>query len=117
MALAREQLWRLGEEAILILGHTHRQMKVEAAGRLLVNPGAVGQTRERRVRAAAATLDTETRDVTFTSVPYDTQPTDAALAAAGLPRRTYKLRPSPARRVWLRLPIGLRRPIKRIMGR
>lgn len=116
-ALARDELERLDPGEILILGHTHRQMRVEADGRLLVNPGAVGQTRERQVRAAAAMLDTEAREIAFVTVPYDTAATDAALAAAGLPARTYQMRPSLAKRLWLRVPHDTRVRINRIIGR
>jgi putative phosphoesterase len=115
--LAREQLARVGASRVVVLGHTHAQMTVTDGGKLLVNPGAVGQSRERRVRASAATLELDTGSVRFVSVPYDTRATRRALIHNSLPRGAYRLRPSPARRVWLRLPLGLRHAVKRLLGR
>lgn len=115
--LAAEQLAKLTDTSVLVLGHTHSQFEVRHDAGLLVNPGAVGQTREPRIRAASATLDLESRAVRFLAVPYDSRATDRALAANGLPERTYRLTPSAARCAWLRLPEGLRNRVKRAIGR
>ncbi|MFN9214122.1 MAG: metallophosphoesterase family protein [Gemmatimonadota bacterium] len=40
-----EALLAAYDEAVLGYGHTHRQLVVEAAGRLVVNPGAAGPRR------------------------------------------------------------------------
>jgi putative phosphoesterase len=114
---AREQLAALGAERVLVLGHTHVPLLVPDGGRLLVNPGAVGQSRERRILASAAVLDSDDMSVRFVTVPYDVQATARALAREGLPSGTYRLRPGAARRAWLRLPSGLRRAVKRMLGR
>src|SRR3954454_6594063 len=55
---AAAQLGRLESGARgLILGHTHQPLRFEAGGRWLLNPGSVGQSRERRPVARAALLD------------------------------------------------------------
>jgi len=87
---------------ILVLGHTHRPMAfAEHAGWLLrettgavslpageaivLNPGAVGQSRSRDARARFAVLDTTTREATFHAVPYDVAACRRALQDRGLP--------------------------------
>jgi predicted phosphodiesterase len=88
--------------AILVLGHTHRPMAVgERGGSLLrgstgavglprgeavvVNPGAVGQSRSRDARARVVVLDLEARVADFHAVPYDVDACRQALRDRGLP--------------------------------
>jgi predicted phosphodiesterase len=52
---------------------------------VLVNPGSVGQPRDRDPRASYAVVDTTQREVLLRRVPYDIQATMAAIEAAGLP--------------------------------
>jgi predicted phosphodiesterase len=112
--LAADELTQLESASpnarLLVLGHTHRstafgersrRLMNGAAGtfglssdeRWLVNPGAVGQSRERSVRARAAVLDLDTRQVIFYSVSYDVAATLRALRRAGLPESAAHLRP------------------------
>jgi diadenosine tetraphosphatase ApaH/serine/threonine PP2A family protein phosphatase len=87
---------------ILVLGHTHRPMAfAERAGWLLrektgavslpageaivLNPGAVGQSRSRDASARLAVLDTSAREATFHAVPYDVAACRRALQDRGLP--------------------------------
>jgi len=86
---------------ILILGHTHRPMAVSRRGRLLrrpagtvelgdedavvLNPGAVGQSRSRDPRARVMVLDTDARTAAFHAVAYDVAACRRALAERGLP--------------------------------
>lgn len=58
---------------------------VELAGRVLVNPGSVGQPRDRDPDAAWALLDTEARTVEFMRTPYDIAETQRRIRARGLP--------------------------------
>lgn len=78
----------------VVLGHTHRPLDVRDGDRRLVNPGAVGQSRERRVVARGAVLDTGRNDVSFVGVPYDVERTRADLRRLGLPDGGPHLRPS-----------------------
>lgn len=117
---AASQLQRLGRERpavkALILGHTHRPWACDDAqhaarpardGRLslgggtrwVVNPGAVGQSRELLVRAYSAILDLESLTVTYGSVSYDTRRCRHELRRHGLHARSYHLPPSPVRRL------------------
>lgn len=97
---------------LLLLGHTHRPLAVSRMrGRLaargvlerregdsvLLNPGAVGQSREVRVRARALVLDSQARTATFLRVPYDRERARAALRSAGLPPGALHIRPRPRR--------------------
>jgi putative phosphoesterase len=95
------------EARALVVGHTHRP-RVHGTRPLFVNPGAVGQSRELRVRARCAVLDVDALTVELIAVPYDTDRTRRALRAHGLPERTYHLRRSP-RRAAARMARRLRR--------
>lgn len=53
--------------------------------RYLINPGAVGQPRDRDWRAACMLLRDEPAEVTFLRVPYDLAAAREAITAAGLP--------------------------------
>lgn len=56
-------------------------------GRMLINPGSVGQPRDGDPRAAYALLDTERQTVTGRRVNYDIAATQQAMRAAHLPER------------------------------
>jgi putative phosphoesterase len=72
----------------VILGHTHVQGAETADGTLVVNPGSVGQPRDRDPRAAFAVLDTETVEVDLHRVEYDVERVREAITNAGIPERT-----------------------------
>jgi len=61
----------LSENEILILGHTHYPMIREAVGGIVLNPGSVGQPRDRDPRASYAILDTENHDILLQRAYYD----------------------------------------------
>lgn len=104
------QLDRLDDgDRALVLGHTHRTLAyTRSAGRLptrgatalppgeavLLNPGAVGQSRELRVRARFAVLDLDARQARFFAIPYDVGACRSALRRVGLSPRSCHLRPS-----------------------
>jgi putative phosphoesterase len=81
----------------VVLGHTHRPLLVAEGGRLLLNPGAVGQSRERRAVARAAVLELDTNRAVLVAVPYAVEQTRAALRQQGLPDGGPHLRPSALR--------------------
>lgn len=58
---------------------------VRLTGRVLVNPGSVGQPRDRDPDAAWAVLDTEARTVEFMRTAYDVAETQRRIRARGLP--------------------------------
>jgi predicted phosphodiesterase len=55
------------------------------AGRVLANPGSVGQPRDGDPRASAAILDTAARTLTWRRVAYPVVEVQAAMRRAGLP--------------------------------
>ena len=100
---------RLQETALGLVGHTHVPMLVvedesSAQGcelyrladgeavdltperKIVINPGSVGQPRDRDPRASYAVYDTEQAAVTLHRVEYDIGATQALMEAAGLPR-------------------------------
>jgi predicted phosphodiesterase len=115
---------------VLILGHTHRPMAIgERSGRLLrgssgtvplpagqrvvLNPGAVGQSRERDARAQVMVLDLAARTATYHRLRYDVAGCRAALSERGLPAGSHHLRWSRSRT----LAAGARRRLSSRRGR
>ncbi len=75
--------------------HAESGTRVEVAdGRWLINPGSVGQPRDRDPRAAWLELDTDRWEAVWHRVPYDIDRAAEAIAAAELPeqlgRRLYQ---------------------------
>jgi diadenosine tetraphosphatase ApaH/serine/threonine PP2A family protein phosphatase len=58
-------------EEIILLGHTHYPMVKEWRGKVIINPGSVGQPRSRSGAAEYAVLDVAKRSVVFERAPYD----------------------------------------------
>jgi len=77
----------LGEEDVLVMGHTHVQAHEVYDEGVVMNPGSVGQPRDGDPRAAYAVLDLDELAVTEHRVPYDIERVREAVAAAGLPER------------------------------
>jgi diadenosine tetraphosphatase ApaH/serine/threonine PP2A family protein phosphatase len=62
-------------------------IEVPVGSRHLINPGSVGQPRDRDWRAAFAVYDDAVERATFYRVPYDVAAAQAAIRGAGLPER------------------------------
>jgi putative phosphoesterase len=77
----------LGEEDVLVLGHTHVQGHERFDEGVVMNPGSVGQPRDDDPRAAYAVLDLDDLTVTEHRVEYDIDRVREAVAAADLPAR------------------------------
>lgn len=116
---------------VLVVGHTHRALMVDEAGRtlladdagtvalpqsgrVLINPGAVGQSRERGIAARMAVLDTARGEVTFHALDYDVEATRAALRERGLSDGGVHLAPRPA---WRRGATKVKRRAGRLLRR
>ena len=80
----------LGAEDALVLGHTHVQHHERYDEGVVLNPGSVGQPRDRDPRAAYALLDLEGPSVTERRVEYDVERVAGAIRDAGLPAATAK---------------------------
>ncbi|MFB6137744.1 MAG: metallophosphoesterase [Halobacteriaceae archaeon] len=78
----------LGEESVLVLGHTHVQHHEHTDEGVVLNPGSVGQPRDGDPRAAYATVDLETLSVTEHRVAYDVDRVADGVREAELPART-----------------------------
>lgn len=91
---------------IILFGHTHlpaiywidgrdrvygepitgdTTVRLDPKVRYLINPGSVGQPRDRNPEASFALLDTKKGTVQFLRVPYDVSKTQTAILKAGLP--------------------------------
>jgi predicted phosphodiesterase len=103
--------------AVLVCGHTHHAALFTAqtgfhpvkrpgdhhlarAHPCLINPGAVGQSRDGQPLARYAVLDLERQTVAFREVPYDHPTTIHKLRKAGLVARVVLL---PPRGLWRRV--------------
>ncbi len=95
----------LTEEPVVLVGHSHAALHVQLAGplgitgalspagtevdlalgRVLLNPGSVGQPRDGDPRAAYLLLDLDARTASFRRVEYDVERTQAEIREAGLP--------------------------------
>jgi diadenosine tetraphosphatase ApaH/serine/threonine PP2A family protein phosphatase len=78
--------WRLTPDGALeSAGVPARGLLRLTEGRWLVNPGSVGQPRDRDARAAWALYDPDAGTVAFRRTPYDVAGAQAAILEAGLP--------------------------------
>ena len=77
----------LGDEEVLVLGHTHIQGHESFEEGIVMNPGSVGQPRDGDPRAAYAVLDLAELSVTEHRVSYDIDSVQEAIREAGLPER------------------------------
>ncbi len=111
-----QQLDRLAEidpeASVLVLGHTHvaraysarrgapqpwdrgRRVAIERSDRMLLNPGSVGQPRERRAVCRFLLLDTSRGEARFRAVRYDDERTRRALLERGLPPEACHRKPT-----------------------
>lgn len=101
------QILQIFDASIILYGHTHLPVifsmdeqglvwgslirgeatfKLEPGHRYLINPGSVGQPRDRNPEASFALFDSGKRTVQFFRVPYAVEKTQAAILKAGLPR-------------------------------
>lgn len=94
----------LSQAPIVLVGHSHVPLAlalegdevagglapsgtdVQLPGRILLNPGSVGQPRDGDPRAAWLLLDLATRFATFHRVAYSIEDTQAEMRERGLPR-------------------------------
>lgn len=78
----------LGDEDVLILGHTHIQHHERVDGTLVVNPGSVGQPRDRDPRAAYAIIDLDSKTVDEHRIDYDIDRVQDGINTTNLPQKT-----------------------------
>ena len=121
---AEAQLTKLVERhpraRVLLLGHTHIHRAYCTAGerspdgeigllglRWLLNPGSVGQSRERLALARVLVLDLDRGTVRFLAVEYDVRATERDLRAAGLPEHACHLAPGRVARARRKLKAAL----------
>ena len=77
----------LGDEDVLVMGHTHVQAHEVYDEGVVMNPGSVGQPRDGDPKAAYAVLDLEEMAVYERRVDYDTGAVIRAVEDEGLPRQ------------------------------
>jgi putative phosphoesterase len=59
---------------ITVLGHTHYPMLHESNGRILINPGSIGQPRDYGGHASYALVDLDNYEIDFKRISYDVSP-------------------------------------------
>jgi putative phosphoesterase len=101
------QVFAMYDAPVILYGHTHLPVifsvdprgrvrgvpirgdavvKLDPKLRYLINPGSVGQPRDRNPLSSFAMIDTVRATVQFFRVPYDVEKTQLAILKAGLPR-------------------------------
>jgi len=78
----------LDDYAGVIIGHTHIQHEALIDGRLIVNPGSVGQPRDSSPGAAYAILDADHQEFEARRVDYDVDRVLSKVEETGLPVET-----------------------------
>lgn len=69
----------------ILMGHTHVPFIKEVGGRVALNPGAVGQPRDRDRRASYAMIDTKKMEMEVKRVSYDVEGAAEAIKRTTLP--------------------------------
>jgi len=72
---------------VVLLGHTHYPLQHQCGSVLVLNPGSVGQARQRYAMACAAVLDVSSLTASMLEIPYDPAPliADARMYDPDLP--------------------------------
>jgi predicted phosphodiesterase len=70
---------------VLILGHTHVPFVKRLNGRLVLNPGSVGQPRDHNRQASHAVIDMKRMDARIIRTEYDIMKVSDEIVDAGLP--------------------------------
>ncbi|MEK7773190.1 MAG: metallophosphoesterase family protein [Deltaproteobacteria bacterium] len=70
-----------------VVSNAEDTFKIKKKANYLINPGGLGQPRDRDPRAAFLIYDTKKSEVSFRRVEYDVQTTAEKIIAAGLPER------------------------------
>ncbi|KXB09426.1 hypothetical protein AKJ35_00835 [candidate division MSBL1 archaeon SCGC-AAA833F18] len=87
--ISNQDLVRLTKEInadVVILGHTHVPLERRIMGKLIINPGAVGQPRDRDPRASYMVLKLGRKlDVEHKRVSYNVEEAAQKIMKAGLP--------------------------------
>lgn len=73
----------------LFLGHTHIQHAATVDGRLVLNPGSVGQPRDSDPTAAYAVVDADEGTADLRRVAYDVDAVRDEVQELGMPRETW----------------------------
>jgi diadenosine tetraphosphatase ApaH/serine/threonine PP2A family protein phosphatase len=100
------QIFESTDAPIILYGHTHLPVvfwidendrvrgsavrgsavvKLQKGRRYIINPGSVGQPRDRNPRASFAIVDSQRMTAQFFRVEYDVRKTQSAILKAGLP--------------------------------
>lgn len=76
-----------GRDAHARAGAQQWTLALDRESRYLINPGSVGQPRDRDWRAAFAVYDSDAAEIVFHRVPYDVLASQGRILMAGLPER------------------------------
>jgi predicted phosphodiesterase len=70
---------------VIFTGHSHVPYIKRCGGKIVVNPGSVGEPRDGDPRASCALFDTVTGQIALIRVEYDAADTRARLKETGFP--------------------------------
>jgi predicted phosphodiesterase len=81
------EFFKIARSNTILLGHTHMPYVLRNRGRLMINPGSVGQPRDGDDRASYMSIDTDSLDVTSQRVSYDIEATVKGMKSLDIPQR------------------------------
>lgn len=85
-----ERFFHVAGSDTIILGHTHKPYIKRLDGKLVFNPGAVGQPRDGDPRASYGILDTDKMEARIFRTEYDIQRVADKIDMVGLPQSLAK---------------------------
>jgi putative phosphoesterase len=80
----------IGDEDVLVFGHTHYPIVSSLSTGLLINPGSVGQPRDSNLDPSFAILDTDTLPVSLQRVSYSRDIVQRKIKKSDLPTEISK---------------------------
>ena len=85
--MPRESVFTLEANGIRVeaIRSARHRLKLEEGKRYLINPGSVGQPRDRDPRAACATFETDDDVLVLGRIPYDVAAAQRAIVDRGMP--------------------------------
>jgi len=69
----------------LLIEKDNFQLKIEKEARYLINPGSLGQPRDRNPKSSFIIFNTKTNKITFHRLSYNLSQTQSRILQAGLP--------------------------------
>ena len=82
-----EEFFNIAKKKIIIMGHTHIPfVKILRSNRLVINPGSIGQPRDKNNKASFCILDNKKLDAKIIRIEYDIDKAAEKILELGMPK-------------------------------